>query len=154
MFQISRVVLVALAPLALTAAAFAEPGDDPPAKKFGDFNKLVKGAKEVDGLFKLYQKDDHVYMEIMPHQFDKPLLSPIAIARGLGTGGTTLNCDEQWVLMFQPRRRQGPPDSPQRPLQGQDRHARRPGSRDHLHRFGADGSAYPVHQPDEQRSST
>ncbi len=100
MFQISRVVLVALAPLALTAAAFAEPGDDPPAKKFGDFNKLVKGAKEVDGLFKMYQKDDHVYMEIMQHQFDKPLLAPMAIAKGLGSGGTTLNDDEQWVLMF------------------------------------------------------
>ena len=32
--------------------------------------------------------------------FDRPLLCPIAIARGLGMGGYTLNFDEQWVLIF------------------------------------------------------
>src|SRR5262245_3394252 len=89
-------------PLFLMAVpALAEPGpDDATSPKFGDFNKLVKGAKEIDGLFKMYQKDDHVYMEIMQHQYDRPLLAPIAIARGLGSGGSTLNDDEQWVLMF------------------------------------------------------
>src|SRR5262245_36104423 len=80
--------------------AFADPGDDDSPKKFGDFNKLVKGAKELDGLFKLYHKDDHVYMEIQPHQFDKPLLAPAAVARGATHGGSTLNGDEQWVLVF------------------------------------------------------
>src|SRR5205823_8323183 len=69
-----------------------------------DFNAVVKGAKEYEGLFKLYQKDDRVYMEIMPQQFDKPLLCPIAVARGAGMGGLTLNFDEQWVLIF---KRQG-----------------------------------------------
>ena len=33
-------------------------------------------------------------------QFDKPFLCPIAIARGMGMGGYTLNFDEQWVLLF------------------------------------------------------
>ena len=33
-------------------------------------------------------------------QFDKPFLCPIAIARGVGMGGYTLNFDEQWVLVF------------------------------------------------------
>lgn len=74
------------------------PGSEP--KKFEDFDKLVKGAKEFDGLFKLHLKDDHLYAEIRPDQFDKPLLCPIAIARGLGMGGLTLNFDEQWVLVF------------------------------------------------------
>src|SRR6266446_1137248 len=85
----------------LTSPLLADPGADEPAPaKFGDFTKLVKGAREIDGLFKMYQKDDHVYMEIMQHQYDRALLAPIAIARGLGSGGTTLNDDEQWVLMF------------------------------------------------------
>ncbi|HEY1378464.1 MAG TPA: zinc-dependent metalloprotease, partial [Gemmataceae bacterium] len=69
-------------------------------KKFEDFDAVVKGAKEHDGLFKLYQKDDHVYAEIRQDQFDRPLLAPIAIARGMGQGGHTLNFDEQWVLAF------------------------------------------------------
>ena len=56
-----------------------EKDDPPPEKKFGDFQKLVKGAKEYDGLFKLHQKDDHVYMEIQPHQYDKPLLARMAL---------------------------------------------------------------------------
>src|SRR5262245_2693007 len=65
-----------------------------------DFAALTKGAKEHDGLFKLYQKDDRVYMEIRPDQLGKPVLCPIAVARGGGMGGHTLNFDEQWVLVF------------------------------------------------------
>jgi hypothetical protein len=65
-----------------------------------DFNAVVKGAKEYDGLFKLYQKDDRLYMEILPQQLDKPILCPIAVARGAGIGGLTLNFDDQWVLIF------------------------------------------------------
>src|SRR5205085_3247608 len=71
-----------------------------PEKKFEDFDKVVKGAKEHEGLFKLYHKEDRLYAELRPDQLDKPLLCPIAIARGLGMGGHTLNFDEQWVLVF------------------------------------------------------
>src|SRR5438552_344572 len=78
---------------------------DPDSRpRLQDFNAVVKGAKEFDGLFKLYQKDDRLYMEILPQQFDKPLLCPIAVARGAGMGGLTLNFDDQWVLIF---KRQG-----------------------------------------------
>ncbi len=75
--------------------------DGPEAKKFEDFDKVTKGAKEYDGLFKLYQKDENLYLELRPEQFNKPLLAPIAIARGMGLGGYTLNFEEQWVLLFQ-----------------------------------------------------
>jgi hypothetical protein len=72
-----------------------------PDKKLEDFDKLVKGAKEYDGLFKLYQKEENLYAEIRQDQLDKPLLCPIAIAKGGGMmAGTTLNFDEQWVLAF------------------------------------------------------
>lgn len=74
------------------------PGVGP--KKFPDFDSLVKGAKEYDGLFKLHHKDDKLYAEIKPMQFNTPFLCPIAIARGMAVGGHTRNFDEQWVLMF------------------------------------------------------
>ena len=35
-----------------------------------------------------------------PDQLNRPYLCPIAIARGAGLGGYTLNFDEQWVLLF------------------------------------------------------
>jgi hypothetical protein len=76
------------------------PAPEPPGKKFEDFDVVVKGAKEYEGLFRLYQKDDRLYAEIQPSQLDKPFLCPIAVARGLGMGGDTLNFGEQWVLMF------------------------------------------------------
>jgi hypothetical protein len=72
---------------------------EPP--RFPDFNVVTKNAKVYEGLFKLYQKDDHLYMEIPPDKLGKPVLCPIAVARGGGLGGHTLNFDEQWVLVFQ-----------------------------------------------------
>ena len=89
--------------LALVVSHSGSTGDtisQAPEKKFPDFESLVKGAKQYEGLFKLYHKDEQLYAEIQPTQFDQPLLAPIAIARGLGQGGTTLNFDEQWVLLF------------------------------------------------------
>ena len=74
----------------------------PPAaeKKFEDFEPIVKGSKEIDGLFKLHLKDDKLFAEIRPDQLDRQFLLPIAIARGAGMGGNTLNFDEQWVVFF------------------------------------------------------
>ncbi|HTU21971.1 MAG TPA: zinc-dependent metalloprotease, partial [Gemmataceae bacterium] len=69
-------------------------------KKFESFDKVVKGAKQYDGLFRLFQKDEHLYAEVRQDQLNKPFLCPIAIARGAGMGGYTLNFDEQWVLIF------------------------------------------------------
>jgi len=69
-------------------------------KKYEAFDHLIAGAKSYDGLFKLHQKDEHLYAEIRPDQFNHPFLAPIALARGASMGGHTLNSDEQWVLMF------------------------------------------------------
>src|ERR1700736_3457958 len=104
-------VALGLAALALgwwvCSPALSEGPHDPaaggganPEKKFEDFDKVVKGAKEYEGLFKLHLKDERLYAEIAPNQFDRPFLLPIAIARGLGLGGYTLNFDDQWVIMF------------------------------------------------------
>ena len=87
--------------LAVGWAGSAAPAQQPnPAQKFPDFATVVAGAKEHEGLFHLYQKDDHLFAEIPLHQLGQPLLCPIAIARGSGMGGLTLNFDEQWVLVF------------------------------------------------------
>ncbi|NDH05884.1 DUF5117 domain-containing protein, partial [bacterium] len=69
-------------------------------KKFEDFDKVVKGAKEYEGLFRLHLKDDKLYAEIRPDQMERNFLLPIAIARGAGMGGHTLNFDNQWVVAF------------------------------------------------------
>ena len=76
------------------------PALDVPEKKFPEFNTVVKGAKVYEGLFTLHQKDDHVFAEILPFQFDKPFLVPMAIAKGAGVGGTTLNFGDEWVVVF------------------------------------------------------
>ncbi len=87
--------------LALLSASFAA-GQNPGAseKKYEPFDQFVAGAKSYEGLIKLYQKDEHLYAELLPHQLDKPYLAPIALARGAGMGGHTLNNDEQWVILF------------------------------------------------------
>ncbi len=84
--------------LALPTVAFAQATPEPP--KYPDFATVVKGAKIHEGLFSLHQKDDQLFAEIPPQLFDRPLLLPIAIAKGAGVGGTTLNFDEQWVITF------------------------------------------------------
>jgi hypothetical protein len=107
-----RILLTALGAVAV---AVGVPYDTPPAgaqvpfgaraeaepPHFPDFATVTKNATVSSGLFKLYQKDDHLYMEIPPQQLGKPVLCPIAVARGAGMGGHTLNFDEQWVLVFQ-----------------------------------------------------
>jgi hypothetical protein len=101
-------VLLAIVPaaaaqeLALSPHASLPSGvvDFPLDKKYEDFNKLIAGAHQYEGLFKLHLKEDRLYAEIQPHQFDRPLLCPIAVARGMALGGYTLNFDEQWVLLF------------------------------------------------------
>jgi hypothetical protein len=71
-----------------------------PEKKFRDFSEVTKGSEAIDGLFKLHRKDEHLYAEIPPPQFDQPLLAPINIARGMGMAGQPLNFGDQWVLVF------------------------------------------------------
>jgi hypothetical protein len=116
-----RTLLLALGAVALTASwhggsppavgqvpenapPFVIQGADGPQRmgdhRFPDFNNLVKGAKVYEGLFRLHQKDDNLFMEIRPNQLNQPILCPIAVAKGGGIGGLTLNFDEQWVLLF------------------------------------------------------
>src|SRR5688572_16454716 len=55
----------------------ARPGGIPGApgeKKYRDFNEVTQGAQKIEGLFTLHRKDDHLYAEIKPFQFEQPML--------------------------------------------------------------------------------
>ena len=69
-------------------------------KKFGDFSELTKDSTKYDGLFTLHKKDDNLYAEIKPNQFNQPFLAPITIAKGLAQAGTPITSDDEWVLIF------------------------------------------------------
>ena len=99
----SLTIVLTLAVLTLGLFGHADPPKGHASdsdKKFEDFDKVTKDAKQYDGLLRLFQKDEYLYAEIRQDQLDKPFLCPIAIARGAGLGGYTLNDDEQWVVIF------------------------------------------------------
>lgn len=73
---------------------------DDSEKKFRDFAEVTKGAEKIDGFLTLHHKDDHLYAEIKPNQFNQPMLAPIAIARGMAMAGQPLNFGDEWVLVF------------------------------------------------------
>jgi hypothetical protein len=56
----------AAAPRAAASSAQPQPGQPRP------FAEVIKDAKETAGLFRLWQKDDKVWLEISPEQFDRP----------------------------------------------------------------------------------
>ena len=68
--------------------------------KYRDFGEVTEKAKRHDGLFRMYEVDDHLYAEIRPNQFNQMYLAPIAIARGMASAGTPLNFGDEWILTF------------------------------------------------------
>jgi hypothetical protein len=96
LFLLGAVILASIGHTNRSVGDFAG-GDS--GTKFPEFDTVVKGAKEYDGLFKLFHKGDNLYAELRPTQLNTPFLLPVSIARGIGQGGHTLN-DEQWVVLF------------------------------------------------------
>jgi hypothetical protein len=104
--------MLALAAVLFVHPAFTQvPDNDSPFPNFGmrrmgvdpkilEYQNISKGAKTHEGMFKLYEKGENVYAELRPQHMNKSYLCPIALARGAGMGGMTLNFGEQWVLVF------------------------------------------------------
>ena len=67
--------------VAAAAAAAAQAAQN--SKPFAD---VIKDARETKGLFSLWQKDDKVYVELDPDQFDRPFFFKSAINQGIGEG--------------------------------------------------------------------
>src|SRR2546426_7166091 len=63
------------------ASADSKPGAEKP------FEELIKGAQAIKGLFTLYRKDDKIYLEILPDQFDMMFLCSPTLESGLGERG-------------------------------------------------------------------
>jgi hypothetical protein len=61
---------------------------------------VTQGAEKLDGFLTLYRKEDRVYLELKPNQFDQPVLAPITIARGLAAAGVPLTREDEMVLVF------------------------------------------------------
>ncbi|WP_428305361.1 zinc-dependent metalloprotease [Lacipirellula sp.] len=105
--RLRRGGLLSLSLLAATVAgAIASPAalaaESAPARpsKFKDFAEVTKDAKKIEGLFDLYQDEEHLYGVIKGGDFNQPFLAPMSIARGAASAGTALNFGEQWVVSF------------------------------------------------------
>jgi hypothetical protein len=74
----------AMPPAAAPAAtgATATPPTTPAAPR--PFKDVIKDAREIPGFFTLYEKDDKVWMEIRPEQFDQPFLFSAHLSHGIG----------------------------------------------------------------------
>ncbi|MGZ5100392.1 MAG: zinc-dependent metalloprotease [Usitatibacter sp.] len=48
------------------------------------FESVVRDARELPGFFTLYEKDEHVWIELKPEQFDTPYYLSINRTRGIG----------------------------------------------------------------------
>ncbi len=66
------------APAAAPAAPATPPGQPRPYKD------VLKDAKAIPGFFTLHQKDEKVWMEIKPDQFDKPFFFSMNVPRSVG----------------------------------------------------------------------
>ena len=67
-----------------TAAAAAAMAAAAAAQAQKPFAEVIKDAKESPGLFRLYQKEDKVWIELAPDQFDTPFFFSWNLSRGLG----------------------------------------------------------------------
>ncbi len=65
-----------------------EKKDDKDASKEPEFDKVVKGTKEIKGLFNLYLKEEDAkyYLELAPGQLDVPFLLNPTLVSGIGQG--------------------------------------------------------------------
>ncbi|HEX5682885.1 MAG TPA: DUF5117 domain-containing protein, partial [Ideonella sp.] len=61
------------------AASAPAPAGAPPA-----FATVIKGAKRIDGLLPLWQRDEKVWFELKPDDFNKPLFLSPKLSHGIG----------------------------------------------------------------------
>ena len=72
-----------------SAAAASGAAPSPPAVPGQPpvFATVIKDAKKTDGLFGYWQKDDKVWLELKPEDFNKPFFLSPKLARGIGEAG-------------------------------------------------------------------
>ncbi len=71
---------------AATAASGPAPArPDPSAPR--PFDEVIKGATLSEGLFKVWQKDEKVWIELAPEDFDRPFFFSPKLSHGIGEAG-------------------------------------------------------------------
>jgi hypothetical protein len=78
---------VAVAPVAAAASGVPPGTPQPavaPAGSPAPFASVIKDAKKIEGLLTLYQKDEKVWLELRPEDFDKPFFLSPKLATGIG----------------------------------------------------------------------
>jgi len=76
-----------VAPAPAAAGPTAPRPAAPPVAARPPFADVIKDARRVEGLFTVWQKDEKVWLELMPAQFDKPFLLAASRTTGLGERG-------------------------------------------------------------------
>ena len=51
------------------------------------FATVTQGARRIEGMMTLWQKDEKVWLELKPEDFNKPMFFSPKISQGLGEGG-------------------------------------------------------------------
>ena len=69
-----------------SAASGAAPAA-PPAGQPQPFATVIKDAKQSDGLIAFWQKDEKVWLELKPEDFNKPMFLSPKISHGIGESG-------------------------------------------------------------------
>jgi Met-zincin/Domain of unknown function (DUF5117) len=74
-------------PAGAPAGAATPAGAPPAASAAKPFKDVIKDAKEIPGLFTLYQKEEKIWLAIKPEQFDKPMFFSYNIPTSVGERG-------------------------------------------------------------------
>jgi len=69
---------------AVAAAAAAAQAAAAAAQSAKPFTEVIKDAKEHPGLFPLWTRDEKIWIELKPDQFDTPYFFSVNLSRGLG----------------------------------------------------------------------
>ena len=68
-------------------ATAARPAAAPGGVPLPPFATVTQGSRRIDGLLTLWQKDDKVWLELKPEDFNKPMFFSPKVSQGLGEGG-------------------------------------------------------------------
>ena len=85
---------------ASASASAARPAAAPSGPPLPPFASLTQGSRRIDGMLTLWQKEDKVWLELKPEDFNKPMFFSPKISQGLGEGGlfggTMLRSYTEW----------------------------------------------------------
>jgi len=97
--QSLAVATAASAPGGAASAPAAAARPDPTAPK--PFDEVIKGATRQAGWLPLWRKDEKVWLEIAPAQFDQPLLVSVNISNSVGERGLYASqMGPSWLAAF------------------------------------------------------